>query len=388
MKLTMGTAIGTLLLSGVIGLTVQFAMLRQLLGFSFTSQAHSVPMVYGFLGVFLVTDAFIISPHRKLVSANMNLAYATLLLLVTGVYLRFIPRSMSVYANFLILIGAVLYGIQVNRLCSLPPALTGDRISRVSSMFMMASAFVLVGQSFSLPFVSGMYWVQLAVFGFLVLAVFDEESRTYTTLANRRRADTKLIQLGAALFSIGVVCGYASGYTTGSTTAQISAVLELIGLGVFARAIRVLSRHREDSRESSETTETRIWFEKHVSASYAWLTFSLLSYMFLVSGQGHWLAPPLLYDAYLHSATIGFVLLTLMAYEPVLMPAHMGKKTDLSRLSLKPFLLVNVGSLMRVVGDALYPAAPAVLPSIGSLIIGIGILGFLANIRRSMRSGT
>jgi hypothetical protein len=105
----------------------------------------------------------------------------------------------------------------------------------------------------------------------------------------------------------------------------------------------------------------------------------LLGYIWLVAGgligiahAGISAGPA--YDAWLHSILLGFVFGMIFAHALIILPAIGGFTIPFYRILYGPVLLMQVGLLMRVIGDL---AALWALRRWGGLINGLAILWFL-----------
>lgn len=345
-------------------------------------ELHPRLLVYGFFGIFLVNDAFIFFPERKLESPKLKGASACIGLLIASLVLLAIPYNSSrVASRVLTVAAAALYLRQTNLLCNRPPKVASDLILRLNGLFFLGGTLVDFGNTISNRFISGAYWGHIMTLGFLSLAIMNEEARTFAAFLGKGRLRTRLMQVGALLWAAGAALYYLSSYLQ-PVLAVLAVLLEASALVCFLHSIRAFERGAAAEGESSTV---RTWFRRHTYTGFAWAVLGIL--LLLSDAVSHFLglrAPTRLYDAYLHSITIGFILVTLLGYEPVLMPVHLGLQSP-QKFSYQPFVLVNVGNVLRVFGD-LTSASAAI--SLGVSLTAAGVLIFIKTMKSSLHSAS
>jgi hypothetical protein len=107
---------------------------------------------------------------------------------------------------------------------------------------------------------------------------------------------------------------------------------------LVAENFRLLSK-------SKETLQRYVFV--HTRIAYAWGIFGLIlaeiyfAYSFRFD----------LYDPFIHSIAVGFIGTMLLAHGPVILPSVLGRKLDVTRLSIFPLGILTTGNLIRVSGD-------------------------------------
>jgi len=184
------------------------------------------------------------------------------------------------------------------------------------------------------------------------------------------------------------VCVFLFGH--GSTTYFLSG-LQLADLTAFVLLAATFGAFlREEMASSRQTVQNAMPLQRyvrlHVGAAYFWgLTGSVFGAIYVISPTFQ------SYDAFIHSLAIGFIGLMLLAHDPIILPVVMGRTFEQKRLSNAPLVLLTLGLLLRIVGNASLLVFQSNLlrlaVALSGWIILAAMVAFFAEIVRGIRGG-
>ena len=126
----------------------------------------------------------------------------------------------------------------------------------------------------------------------------------------------------------------------------------------------------------------RSYMRWHIKVSYVWGVVGLAIGIYFLSGDmtSH------VYDALVHSISVGFVGTMLLAHGPVIIPSVLGRRFDGRSPSYLPLGLLTLANVIRVAGDVLVPVLKfewlyTVIGSSGWLVL-LAAASFVARLRK------
>ena len=165
-----------------------------------------------------------------------------------------------------------------------------------------------------------------------------------TSLASGRRPERLrpafvVLSVCVLLFGLGSTTYFFPGLQFADLTAFM---LLAAAFGVFLR---------EEMASSHQTLQNVMHLQRyvrlHVGAAYFWgLAGSVFGAVYVISPTFQ------SYDAFIHSLALGFIGLMLLAHGPIILPVVIGRSFEQKRLSNAPLVLLTLGLLLRIVGNA------------------------------------
>jgi len=338
----------------------------------FAVNAHGQAQIYGWVGLFVLGFAYQAFPRfRRTELQLVPLAHASFFAMTAGIAVRSLtePLAPSPWAR-IALAGAGLELAAVAMFVAVvaatfrrseAPLTTSDRyILAAVGWFAAAGAFDLFHLAGTLSAgtrealltqVANYQFAlrDLQIHGLAMMMIFGVSLRYFPAVFATPAADDRLARrlwLPLNLAILGEVVGFVGFMRTRATAFAVVMGLATVALAVasvaYAANLRLFRRVAGGDRSL-----------KFLRASHLWLALSMAMLVaaplyFKIAGQpfSHaW------YGAMRHAITVGFISLTIMGVAAKVVPTLAGVHTDrLSRLRA-PFLLVNAGCTVRVVGQ-------------------------------------
>jgi len=389
------TAIGALYLAELSGVPV---------GFNFIPFAtHPYLQIFGFLAEFVIGVANSILPlFKSKRRESLALAYSSFVLItvanlviLVSILLNFSGSAFEL-AGALILASSIIFAYETLRILGRPSKLLGE-----AEPFMALSSvtFILLALTLLLQYARAQQetfspaLIYLSLFGFVGSMIYGVEHRTIAFRMTKYRKKPALAGFAlqsaavAAIFLGGVVAGY-SGFFEG-----LGSVLFLGAAGLVIFSLKIFERRTVTLPIGSKVGNPLIVSPRTI-ASYSnacmisgssWLLLAcVLGALWVIQGEGSFA----IRDSFIHSAAIGFIGSTIVAFGPVLLPGVLSKKAPNRNLSLWPLILLNASLILRVAGN-FFPVSYGGTPSLPAWesASGILILASMALLMRSLHLG-
>lgn len=337
----------------------------------FDIQAHAQAQVFGWMGLTIMGFAYQAFPrfwHTSLASASR--ANASFWLMVSGIVLAATGLATM----------------------SLPIAVIGGTLEMCAVVLFAAELLVTFKQSKKKiePYIA---FVFAAVVWFLIgsalnvlhiwALVMGNSVNGYNALANQISSAMRDVQfhglgltiiLGVSLRTLPHIFG-APQARAGFAYSALAAITSAVLLEVFSPAAGPLAAGIMLAVSLMAIAEFRMWrpfpdgdrSEKFIKAAWCWLVvslFMLLAYPTWISAV-HLQASHALIGASRHAITVGFISLMIMGYAAKVTATLNG--LDVKKLTnlMMPFVLVNAGCTIRVIGQSLTDVASVAFPVMG-----------------------
>ena len=392
-------SISTGILLAFISSTVGALFLGQLSGLPIEAGASLFPshpflQIYGFIALFVMGVDYSLLPRFKVGRLpSVFLGYAAYVS-VTAANVFFLLYSILPPGSFqyvmagalLMVTGSAVFLSQEVILVTRPSGgfPEANPLILLSSISLVMISLLLVIESAGYPLPGGMFspqLVYLALVGFAGSMIYAVEIRSVSfRQCNYRK---QVANLCWALQGLGIG-GMFTGVVTRSNLLSLLGAVLLLGAALSELvSIKILElAHPLMYRPAMTKVHFRImkYNEVCILLASGWLLFgSLMGMVWLATGTGTFLVK----DSFIHSVAIGFVGSTITCFAPMLLPGLLGHKGPVTGLSFGPIVVLNVGVLIRVVGDfqALTLGAPPVWESLSGPFILAAMGWFLVMLR-------
>jgi iron-sulfur cluster repair protein YtfE (RIC family) len=238
--------------------------------------------------------------------------------------------------------------------------------------------------------------------GFITLVIFGVISRTLPAFLGLKTPNPKInliimFMLNASVFvravSQPLMVYYADVslpfYYVFNTLYFTSGCVELLSILLFLYNLNILSKPEVDF----SGMEIEKSYEKFIWAGIAWLIFAEIG-MMVFTVQESFMGIPVshaLIGSYRHAFTVGFITMVIFGFASRIIPISQGIKLHSYSLLFMTFILINVGSVLRVVFQPLAVhtgSVPAYLVmGISGFIESVAILLFGINIWKTISDG-
>jgi hypothetical protein len=379
-----------------------YLLLRIGLGGSFAAvglhevNAHGHAQIFGWVGLFVMGFAYQAFPRFKHTSlAHPRLAIASLVMLLVGLVARSIAQPLAADFPSLAWIaaaGSVLEVAAIGLFVALivrmlltsgkPLAFYDYYIVSALGWFLVQAIYEGVYLSATLA-ASGEALAQLVatwqaplrdiqIHGFALLMILGVSQRVFHHFYALPQPSEKLSLSLLPILNLAVV-GEVAGLVLMRTSGHAWAALWYASLIVLAAGTVTLVASWRIFSHSDEADRSL----KFLRVAYVWLFVSLGMLVLLPAYQAavSWLAPEsaaaeigfshAYYGAARHAITVGFVSLMIVGMAAKVVPTLNGVDGRTLSALWAPFLLINAGCLLRVVGQTLTDFSPVAFPLAG-----------------------
>jgi hypothetical protein len=151
--------------------------------------------------------------------------------------------------------------------------------------------------------------------------------------------------------------------------------VRVLGAGLFALTVWLM--RYDVARQTVHQRGVTRYMALGLLAGYVWLGFGSL--VAVVTGVS---MPGLVYDAMLHAVLLGFVMSTVFAHAPVIVPAVLGRPLLFRPRFYLHLVVLHLSVLVRVIGDLIDPFGRWRVW--GGLLNAVALAVFVINVGRSM----
>jgi len=381
-----GSTVGALMLGELSGLPVEAGLSL--------FPSHPYLQIYGFIAQFVIGVDYSLLPRFKVGRLPAVFFGYAVYALTTAANVLFLLNSVFIQAAFpydelgaiLMLAGSLVFLSQVVALVVRP---TGGFPEANPLIILSSVSLVLI--SFLLLFEGTGYsndgdvfspqLVYLALVGFAGSMIYAVEIRSVSFRQCDYRKRT--VRLCSILQGLGIA-GIFIGVVAGSMPASLLGAVLLLGAAVSQLvAIKALElTHPLMYRPAMTKMHFRImrYNEVCILLAAAWLLFgSTLGIAWLGLGIGTFFVK----DSFIHAIAIGFVGSTITCFAPMLLPGLLGHKGPATGLSFGPIAVLNVGVLVRILGNfqTLALQSPPAWESLSGALIIAAMVWFLVMLR-------
>jgi hypothetical protein len=359
--------------------------------------AHGHAQIFGWVGLFVMGFAYQAFPRFKHSAiSHPRLAIATLVMLVSGLIARSLAQPLVATLPWLwwaAVGGSVLEVVAIATFVGLIAAtlLRSDRPLVHYDYYILSALVWFVVQAVY----EGIYltatlaaagddltrlvatWQpalrDLQVHGFALLMILGVSQRVFHHFYGLPAPSAKLSLIALPILCAAVT-GEAAGLVLMQTVSPIWAVLWYVSLTALAITTATLVASWRIYSPAPDSDRSL----KFLRIAYVWLFVSLGMLVLLPAHQAavSWLAPTsaaaqsgfshAYYGAARHAITVGFVSLMIVGVAAKVVPTLSGIDSRRLPALWLPFVLINVGCLIRVVGQTLTDFTPAAFPVAGA----------------------
>lgn len=365
-------------------------------------ETHGDTQVYGWVGLFIMGISYFALPkfwNSMLYSSP--LAYKSFFLMVAGIFLSFVFKTISYYTGFFFLkipalIGCVFQvasiAIFIYVICRTYfssgkekyEVYEGFLLSSYLWFILQAIAFValyfhftVVGNTY-IPevFKSPIRHIQIVGFACMVIiGIFTKTLPIFLGIQEpNKKISTYVLYILNISIALRVIAGFYREYTDNlygffNAVFLISGILETVGVFLFIYSLNLLDRKKAVKNNPNLPTG----FRKYIRAAIIWLFVSesaLLSFTIYETLSGERTSHALL-GAYRHAIFIGFISMMILGCASKMIPLSKGVKLCSTKLLDATFVLINIGCMFRVVAQ---PVSEHLYPQFYAFM---GISGFI-----------
>ncbi len=300
---------------------------------------HSFIMVFGFLATIIMTERGVgvaLIPG----GAKIRSAIAMVPLTVSGVTVETVGYTLSL--PFFTVVGAILLILGCVSFILTLRFLRNTSGAKLPFDFMLLAVIALLGaatiSAFTVPANSVGFVMLLITFPILFILGERVELTTYTSTAVILRRFS--IAFGIACMSVAFFLLGSGGFLPG-----LSSIIYFYGsLLLMVVFLLVLTAENQNFRRLLRSTRPiQRYVSIHVRIAYGWGIFGMiLAVAFSLNIE------PRLYDAFIHSLTVGFVGTMMLAHGPVILPSLLRKGFQDTKLSLAPLSVLTLAIFLRV----------------------------------------
>jgi|Deesub1362B_J571_1020462.scaffolds.fasta_scaffold00003_11 hypothetical protein len=333
---------------------------------------HAPVMIIGFIALLIIFERLMgLGISIPIKPGKYWLAIPILILGVMGYIYGVITSN-----NSIIVASGVMMSIAVIIFILLLIRLRALGLEDISLAFMILSSFSLLTSIALTTFYTPKSYIGSAVLllSFPVLFILGERYELSKLILGLTKRRILKISFYIMLLSLSLLVAYTFYY--------IDKLLIIMGsLGYFSSVLIFYLAERPNIKNLRRSeAKLQNYLAVHLQAAYHWLLGGialLLLYSVLKP-------TPYLYDAAIHSISVGFIGTMLIGHGPLILSSLMGKIVRQEKLNFVPFYLLTLGNGIRVFGDLIKPIYIEISILIGysGILILLAFIAFIINIRR------
>jgi len=342
---------------------------------------HPSTMLYPVLTLFVMGVAYTLLPGFWGYRPSRVVALASTILFLAGelgALSLYLLRSQSPHPLIIGFIGVVIYAAYIaSRVRLRYPVFTYADLYIVLSIAMLITVYgfrLWTAYTRGQVFPTGLDTYHLAVLlGFAAPMIYGVSVRTmkfkFTVVDNRLLAPSLLLHAAGLATLLPDMLMYRPPPTLSLTLLLGSSALYAVAYNVF--------EHRPgkpyEDRMSERDWRRYLYFRRHINMGGAWLLIShILLLLYTLYGDRY------LWDAGLHSLTLGFIANYIVAYAGVMLPPITIRKASYKALNPLPLILLNTGLILRVAADLSPGLRMMQMAHLHAMMIYLAYAAFLA----------
>lgn len=359
--------------------------------------SHPFLQIYGFIAEFIMGVAYSLLPRFKTAPMRrLKVGFLVYVLFtISNVILLLSPLILShtsildLFASFLLLIGSCAFAYDV-----LPIALRrGGGFPEIDplmmlppiSLILISFANVLIMNKLvkqSETFSQSM--VLLALLGFAGSMIYVVTIRSVSfRQCNYRK---KFARYSWVLQSIGIGATFLSivfpipGVDLAGGLFFVAAAFDVIlTIRIFEFAHPIMYRPAMTKAHFALVRYNEVC----LASGYAWLLIGCVLGVLSILGTAP-LYSFFLRDSFIHSLAIGFIGSAIICFAPMLLPSLLGKKAPVTGLSFLPIMFLNMGMIIRLLGNAFTATSPSlpIWESLSGPLIITAMISFVVMLPR------
>ncbi len=366
------------------------------------TETHGDTQVYGWVGLFIIGISYFALPKFwNSMLYSTSLAYKSFFLMIAGIFLSFVFKTVSYYSGLFFLKIPVLAGclLQVASIAIFIYVIFRTYFSSEKKKFEIYEGFLLssylwfilqaavfaflyfhftIVENTDIPdaFKNPIRHIQIVGFGCMVIiGIF---AKTLPIFLGIQEPDRKTNAYVLCILNISIALRILSGFYREYTDNLygfftvifcLAGILETFGVFLFIYSLNLFN----NKKVIKNPVNLPVGFRKFIRAALIWLFISesaLLTYTIYESISGTQVSHAL-FGAYRHAIFVGFISMMILGCASKMIPLSKGVKLYSLKLLNVTFVLVNVGCVFRV---AAQPVSSHIYPQFYPIM---GISGFI-----------
>jgi len=366
------------------------------------TETHGDTQVYGWVGLFIMGISYFALPkfwNSMLYSSP--LAYKSFFLMVAGIFLSFVFKTISYYSGLFFLTIPALIGcvfqtasiaIFIYVICRTYFSSDKEKFE-IYEGFLLSSYlwfivqaavsvalyfhFTLVGNS-SIPdvFKDPIRHIQIVGFACMVIiGIFTKTLPVFLGIQEpNKKINTYVLHILNISIALRILSGFYREYTNNlygffNVVFCIAGIMEAVGILLFIYNLNLF----DTGKKVKNSINLPTGFRKFIRAALIWLFVSesaLLTFTVYETISGERVSHAL-FGAYRHAIFVGFISMMILGCASKMIPLSKGVKLCSTRLLNASFVLINIGCVFRV---AAQPLSTHVYPQLYPIM---GMSGFI-----------
>ncbi len=366
------------------------------------TETHGDTQVYGWVGLFIMGISYFALPKFwNTMLYSTPLAYKSFFLMVAGIFLSFVFKTISYYSGFFPLTIMALLGctLQIASIAIFIYVIcrtyfsSGKEKFEIYEGFLLSSYlwfifqaivfvalyfhFTVVGHT-SIPEILKNPIRHIQIVGFSCMVIIGIFTKTLPIFLGIQEPDKKISTYVLYILNISIalrtISEFYREYTSNlfvffNIVFCLAGVLETFGILLFIYNLNLFNY----KKRVVNTINLPTGFRKYIRAALIWLFVSeasLLTFTVYESITGERVSHSL-FGAYRHAIFVGFISMMILGCASKMIPLSKGVKLCSTKLLNASFVLINIGCVFRVIAQ---PLSSHIYPQLYPLL---GISGFI-----------
>ncbi|MCC7211089.1 MAG: DUF1858 domain-containing protein [Candidatus Brocadia sp.] len=347
-------------------------------------ETHGDTQVYGWVGLFIMGISYFALPKFwNSILYSTPLAYKSFFLMVAGMFLSFVFKTVSYYSGVFffklpVLFGCVLQAASIAIflyvMCRTFFSAEKQKYEPYEWFFLssylwfifQAVAFIALYFHFEVVFDTNIPDVfknpirHIQIMGFACMVIIGIFTKTLPIFLGIQEPNQKVSSYVLYILNISIalrtISGFYKEYTDNlhgffTTLFCIAGILETFGVFLFIYNLNLFNKRKT----AKNPTNLPTGFRKYIRAALVWLFVSesaLLTFTFYEALSGKQVSHAL-FGAYRHAIFVGFISMMILGCASKMIPLSKGVKLCSTRLLNMTFVFINIGCVCRVVAQPL-----------------------------------
>lgn len=325
---------------------------------------HPSIMFYLVLLPFIMSVAYTFLPTFWNYKARLKFALSTVALLISGEATQIILVINSIYTPYSTI--ASTFGAGIFALYILSRIRLNNRVYRSADLYIALSMSILLfilGYRIYYIFIYGSPLIlneyrydHLFLTGFVVSLIIGVSVRTMKFKFTYVR--DSILRYSFMLHLLGIILTILSLVLNRYMFFSLAAILFLLSTSIYGIAYKIFERY--PGNEYASRMRERDWiryryFTRHLNMAGLWLYTSYILLIIYLTIPSILPSPDILiWDASLHSLTLGFIGNFIYAYGGIMLPPIILRRPTYRNLSYTPMIMLNIAVLLRIITDLIY----------------------------------
>jgi len=322
---------------------------------------HPSIMYYMVLLPFIMGVAYTFIPAFWNYKASLKYALSTVALLVSGEATQVILVFNSIYTPYPTI--ASTLGAGIFALYILSRIRLNNRVYRSADLYIalsMSTLLFILGYRVYYMFIYGSPLIlneyrydHLFLTGFVVSLIIGVSVRTMKFKFTYVR--DSILKYSFILHILGIILTILSLVLNRYMFFSLAAILFLLSISIYGIAYNIFERYPGNGYASRMRERDWIryrYFTRHLNMAGLWLYTSYILLIIYLAIPSILPSPDILiWDASLHSLTLGFIGNFIYAYGGIMLPPIILRKPAYRNLSYTPMIMLNTAVLLRIITD-------------------------------------